>query len=460
MSLGHTANIVLGAIADDFTGATDLANNLVRAGMRTLQVIGVPGETVALDEVDAVVVALKSRTCPADEAIHDSLAALDWLNAQGARQIFFKYCSTFDSTDAGNIGPVADALLERLRATQQERLRATQQPQLNGEQTVMVPAFPINGRTVYQGHLFVGDRLLNDSGMQHHPLNPMQDADLVRVLARQTPYGVGLLPRQTLAEGVAAASARLADLCQAEKRHVICDTLDEQDLAVIAAAVVEMPLVTGGSGLGQALPVEYRKKGWLAPIENAGRLAPASGAALVLSGSCSRATLGQVEDFLGHHDGIALDPLALAESDTPIEDALAFARARLFGDSDAPVLIYASAAPQAVDAAQAKLGAARAGELVERALATLARTLVAEGVGRLLVAGGETSGAVVTALGVGELRIGEQIDPGVPWTQTQIEGREAPLSLALKSGNFGGVDFFTRAFTVLPESSTNREGGA
>ena len=452
MSREQASQIVLGAIADDFTGATDLANNLVRSGMRTLQVIGVPSADVALDDIDAVVVALKSRSCPAADAIRDSLAALDWLQAQGARQIFFKYCSTFDSTDDGNIGPVADALLERLGAAQPE---AQELPQ-----TVMVPAFPINGRTVYQGHLFVGDRLLNDSGMQHHPLNPMRDADLVRVLARQTSHRVGLLNRATLAKGAPAASAHLAELQQAGVRHVICDSLDEADLEVIAAAVVEMPLVTGGSGLGQALPAQYRQKAWLAPVENAGRLAPASGAALVLSGSCSRATLGQVEHFLGRHEGLALDPLALAEGDAPIDDALEFARTRLFGAAKGPVLIYASAAPQAVEAAQATLGAARAGELVERALATIAQTLVAEGVGQLLVAGGETSGAVVSALGVGELRIGEQIDPGVPWTQTQLAGREAPLSLALKSGNFGGVDFFTRAFDVLIEQSNAVEGGA
>ncbi|SHF70403.1 Uncharacterized conserved protein YgbK, DUF1537 family [Modicisalibacter ilicicola DSM 19980] len=434
-------SIVLGAIADDFTGATDLANNLVRAGMRTLQVIGVPQATLDLADIDAVVVALKSRSCPAREAVDDSLAALDWLLERGARQIFFKYCSTFDSTDAGNIGPVADALLERLE----------------GEQTVMVPAFPVNGRTVYQGHLFVGDRLLNDSGMEHHPLNPMTDADLVRVLSRQTPHAVGLLARTTLAEGAEAARARLEALRGQGMRHVICDTLDEDDLEVIAGAVANFSLVTGGSGLGQALPVEYRRLGWLASVENAGRLAPANGAALVLSGSCSRATLSQVEHFLARHDGFALDPLALAESDAQFEQALAFARERLSGgDGSEPVLIYASAAPDKVKAAQQQLGAARAGELVERALARLAQTLVLEGVGRLVVAGGETSGAVVSALGIRELRIGEQIDPGVPWTQTFLEERETPLSLALKSGNFGAVDFFSRAFDALPEASGER----
>ncbi|WP_144980924.1 3-oxo-tetronate kinase [Halomonas sp. C22] len=425
--------LLLGAIADDFTGATDLANNLVRGGMRCLQVIGVPQETVDLRDIDAVVVALKSRSCPVEEAVADSLAALDWLRAQGARQLFFKYCSTFDSTDEGNIGPVADALLEALSAAQ----------------TVMVPAFPVNGRTVYQGHLFVGDRLLNDSGMQHHPLTPMQDADLVRVLSRQTPYAVGLASRQVLANGAEATGAHLSSLAEQGVRHVICDTLDEQDLDVLAEATVSMALVTGGSGLGQALPAQYRAQGWLETITEPGRLAPAAGGALVLSGSCSRATLAQVADFLAKHPdgGFALDPLSLSEGDKQWEQALAFALERL--PLQAPTLIYASADPDKVKAAQAALGVAQAGHLVETALSHLAVTLVNEGVGRLLVAGGETSGAVVSALGITTLRIGEQIDPGVPWTQTPWPGREAPLSLALKSGNFGGVDFFTRAFEVL-----------
>ena len=425
--------IVLGAIADDFTGATDLANNLVRGGMRCLQVIGVPQQKIDLADIDAVVVALKSRSCPVDEAVADSLAALEWLRQQGARQLFFKYCSTFDSTDQGNIGPVADALLEALEA----------------HQTVMVPAFPINGRTVYQGHLFVGDRLLNDSGMQHHPLTPMKDADLVRVLSRQTPHPVGLANRTVLAQGAEATCAHLSALAEQGLRHVVCDSLDEQDLDILAEATVAMPLVTGGSGLGQALPAQYRAQGWLERITKPGRLSPASGGALVLSGSCSRATLAQVADFLAKHPdgGFSLDPLSLSEGDRQWEQALAFALERL--SSNAPVLIYASADPERVKAAQAELGVERAGHLVEEALSQLAVTLVNEGVGRLLVAGGETSGAVVSALGITTLRIGEQIDPGVPWTQVPLAVREAPLSLALKSGNFGGVDFFTRAFEVL-----------
>ncbi|MBT2773898.1 four-carbon acid sugar kinase family protein [Halomonas sp. ISL-60] len=431
--MGIEKRIVLGAIADDFTGATDLANNLVRGGMRCLQVIGVPQQAIDLSDIDAVVVALKSRSCPVDEAVADSLAALTWLREQGARQLFFKYCSTFDSTDQGNIGPVADALLEAL----------------NAQQTVMVPAFPVNGRTVYQGHLFVGDRLLNDSGMQHHPLNPMQDADLVRVLSRQTPYSVGLANRALLAQGADATRTHFSTLAGQGVRHVVCDSLDEQDLDVLAEATVLMPLVTGGSGLGQALPAQYRAQGWLDAITEPGRLSPSSGGTLVLSGSCSRATLAQVADFLAKHPdgGFALEPLSLVEGEQQQQQALAFARQRL--SEHAPVLIYASADPEKVKAAQASLGVERAGYLVETALSQLAVTLVKDGVGRLLVAGGETSGAVVSALGISTLRIGEQIDPGVPWTQAPLAGCETPLSLALKSGNFGGVDFFTRAFEVL-----------
>lgn len=431
--MGMGANIVLGAIADDFTGATDLANNLVRGGMRCLQVIGVPSEEIDFTDIDAVVVALKSRSCPVDEAVADSLAALEWLRLQGARQLFFKYCSTFDSTDKGNIGPVADALLEALGA----------------HQTVMVPAFPINGRTVYQGHLFVGDRLLNDSGMQHHPLNPMQDADLVRVLSRQTRHSVGLANHTVLAQGADATRVHLSALAKQGVRHVVCDSLDEQDLEILAEATVSMPLVTGGSGLGLALPAHYRAQGWLDTINEPGRLSPASGGALVLSGSCSRATLAQVADFLEKHPdgGFALDPLSLAEGKHQQKQALAFAQKRL--SQEAPVLLYASADPEQVKTAQQALGVERAGSLVEEALSQLAVALVGEGIGRLLVAGGETSGAVVSALGITTLRIGEQIDPGVPWTQAPLAGREAPLSLALKSGNFGGFDFFTRAFEAL-----------
>ena len=346
----------------------------------------------------------------------------------------------------GNIGPVADALLEALSATQ----------------TAFVPAFPINGRSVYQGHLFVGDRLLNDSGMQHHPLNPMTDADIVRVLSRQTPHGVGLLDHATLRRGAQEARQRLDELAHQDVRHVVCDSLDEQDLEVLAESLVDHALVTGGSGLAQALPAQYRRKGWLEPINDAAVLTPAQGAAMVLSGSCSRMTLKQVAHFTQQHAAFALDPVKLNASDAHFEAALGFAREQLAATDPKPFLIYASAEPESVKAAQASLGVKQAGELIECALASLASTLVAEGVGRLLVAGGETSGAVVSALDIRELRIGGQIDPGVPWTQAPHPAAgpsqpEAMLSLTLKSGNFGGEDFFTRAFDVLDAMNPREE---
>ena len=420
--------IVLGAIADDFTGATDLANNLVRAGMRTVQVIGVPPADFNTAKADAVVVALKSRSSPVAEAVADSTAALAWLRQAGARQIFFKYCSTFDSTDQGNIGPVADALLEALK----------------DDFAVMVPAFPTNKRTVYQGYLYAGDRLLNESGMEHHPLNPMVDADLVRVLGRQTSGRVGLLDFATLRKGAEAVRDRLVCLRVEGYRYAICDTLEDAQLEEIAAAVSEHPLVTGGSGVAQFLPAEYRRMGWLQPVADAGHLAEIAGPALVVSGSCSQATLGQIAHFSTDHETFAIDPLTLAEGRDQAAEAVDWARGRL---GDKPVLIYASAPPERVREAQERLGVERAGELVEQALARVARELVAAGVRRLVVAGGETSGAVVSALGVKSLRIGHQIDPGVPWTETSVDG--PPLALALKSGNFGGETFFRKAFEVL-----------
>lgn len=421
-------SIVLGAIADDFTGATDLANNLVRAGMRTIQVIGVPDDDFDPGDADAVVVALKSRSCPVGEAVADSKAALIWLRNSGAKQYFFKYCSTFDSTDQGNIGPVADALLESLE----------------DDFAVMCPSFPTNKRTVYQGYLFAGDRLLNESGMENHPLTPMTDADLVRVLGRQTTGKVGLLDFATLQQGSNAAIDKIEELKSAGCRYAICDTLEDSQLEVIAAAIAEHKLVTGGSGIAQALPAEYRRLGWLQEINDAGQLSKISGPELIISGSCSQATLGQIVHFQKQYQSFALDPLTLAQGVDQATEAIEWAQQRL---GDKPLLVYASAPPERVREAQEKLGVEKAGQLVEQALARVAKKLVSAGVRRLIVAGGETSGAVVSALAVRSLRIGHQIDPGVPWTETTVAGEN--IALALKSGNFGGVDFFSRAFEVL-----------
>ncbi|KTT66720.1 membrane protein [Pseudomonas oryzihabitans] len=417
---------LLGCIADDFTGATDLANMLVRGGMRTVQVIGVPAADAELEAADAVVVALKSRTTPAAEAVSESLAALAWLRQRGCRQFFFKYCSTFDSTAEGNIGPVAEALQEALDC----------------DFTLACPAFPETGRTLFRGHLFVQDQLLSESGMQHHPLTPMSDANLVRVLQAQSRGKVGLLRYDQVAQGPEAVRQAIAKLRESGHRLAIADALSDADLHTLGAACAELPLVTGGSGIAQGLPENFRRAGLLQAHDAAALDLPAGGEA-VLAGSASQATNGQVAAWLeANRPARRLDPLALAQGDASIDAALAWAR-----EQGQAVLIYATSPADEVKAIQRELGVARAGELVERALGLIARGLFDSGVRRLVVAGGETSGAVVQALGVRTLRIGAQIDPGVPATLGQVQGE--PLALALKSGNFGSRDFFAKALRQL-----------
>ncbi|MEG3115139.1 3-oxo-tetronate kinase [Salinicola sp. 4072] len=429
-----TSGPILGCIADDFTGATDLASQLVSAGMRTLQTIGIPDAPLEAG-VDAVVVALKSRTIPASEAAKQSIQALDWLREQGCEQFYFKYCSTFDSTPAGNIGPVTEALMDALGT----------------DFTVACPALPANRRSVFNGYLFANGVLLNESGMQDHPLTPMTDANLVRVLGAQTTREIGLIDYATLRQGDAAVTARIEALKADGIGIAICDAIDNEDLFVLACACRDLPLVTAGSGLALGLPANVADR--LNHRQDAARLEPIAGREAVLSGSCSRATLAQIDHAKQHMPSFHLDAQALHDDYASVVDAaLACAEAHFQAHADddgGPVLIYASAAPEEVRQAQQRLGVQEAGELVERALADIASELVSRlGVRRLLVAGGETSGAVVSALGVQGLRIGESIDPGVPWTTTL--GTEAPLALALKSGNFGATDFMTKAWKLMP----------
>ncbi len=430
MNLPSASRLKLGCIADDFTGATDLANNLVRSGMRVVQTIGVPTTPLAAD-VDAVVVALKSRTVPKAEAITQSLAALKWLQAQGAEgrspQIYFKYCSTFDSTPDGNIGPVTEALMDALGC----------------DFTIATPAFPDNGRTVFKGYLFAGNVLLNESGMQNHPLTPMQDANLVRVMQAQTQRQVGLIDYKTVAQGETAIRERISTLRAEGIGVAIVDATSNADLLLLGPALKDMPLVTAGSGVAIGLPANFGLK----PSLQASQLAAASGLQAVVSGSCSVATHAQVKHFKATgRPALVINPASLmnGQSDAVVQQALAWAAPLL---KDGPVLVYSTAEPEAVKQVQAQLGVAEAGALVEHALAAVARGLVDLGVKQLVVAGGETSGACVQALGIAQLQIGPQIDPGVPWCHTpSVAGG---LHIALKSGNFGTEDFFTKAFGAL-----------
>jgi uncharacterized protein YgbK (DUF1537 family) len=419
--------LFLGCIADDFTGATDLANNLVRAGMRVVQTIGVP-EGPLDGEADAVVVALKSRTILASEAVAESLVALAWLQAQGAEQIYFKYCSTFDSTAEGNIGPVTEALMDALGT----------------DFTIACPAFPENGRTVFKGYLFVGDELLHESGMRNHPLTPMKDSNLVRVLQSQTDRKVGLIDYRTLARGTDAVAARIAQLRADGIAMAVLDATSNADLMMVGPALKSLPLVTAGSGIAIGLPQNFG----IHMTAEASALPPAKGLKAIVSGSCSTATNAQVANFIERGGkAFAIDPLRLADGEDLINEALRWARQHLYSGS---ILIYATAPPDSVRAVQARLGVAQAGEMVEHALASIARGLAQAGVSQLVVAGGETSGACVQALDIHSMRIGPQIAPGVPWCYaTTGDAAEGALHIALKSGNFGAVDFFTSAFGVL-----------
>ncbi len=414
---------LLGCIADDFTGATDLAGTLVRAGMRTVQMIGVPGPGKVPADVDAIVIALKSRTVPAADAVAQSLESLEWLRAAGCRQFVFKMCSTFDSTDEGNIGPVSEALLAAL----------------DTDFALVCPAFPRNARQVFKGYLFVGDGLLSESGMEQHPLTPMTDSNLVRVLDRQSRGPVGLLSCDTVRQGAGAVAAACEALRTSGVHLAIADTLGEEDLGVLATAARDHPLVVGASGIATGLAENFRRQDLLGHEAVADQLALPVGKAVVLAGSCSRATREQVARAAAHYPSIQLDPLRLAVNGDAVADVLGQVQEHL---KEGPALIYSTSEPETLQAVQDKLGVTRAAAVIESTMADLARGLVAAGVTRLVVAGGETSGAVVGALGIRRLRIGTEIDPGVPWT---LSLDEPAIGLVLKSGNFGGKDFFLKA---------------
>ena len=423
----------LGCIADDFTGATDLANNLVRSGMRVMQTFGVPSAPLS-SEVDAVVVALKSRTIPAAEAIAQSLAALHWLQAQGAEQIYFKYCSTFDSTPEGNIGPVTEALMDAL----------------NCKFTIATPAFPDNGRTVFKGYLFAGAVLLNESGMQNHPLTPMTDANLVRVMQAQTQRKVGLIDHTVMAKGSQAITEKIQQLQTDGVGVAIVDATSNADLKTLGPALKGMPLVTAGSGVAIGLPANWG----IEASEKAAALPAPSGYQAIVSGSCSLATQGQVAHFIASgQPSWQFKPLSWSTQDVPaqikadVAAALAWAKPLL---AQGPVLVYATTDADTLQKVQAKFGREQAGEWMESALAQVCLGLQALGVKQWVVAGGETSGACVQALNIAQMQIGPQIDPGVPWC---FAPQHAAGHLTLKSGNFGTPDFFTKALKVLAETT-------
>ncbi len=421
--------ILLGAIADDLTGATDLASTLRESGMRVVQTIGLPGDHLALPPVDAIVVALKSRSIEPELAVKQSVDAAAWLRSLGAEKLIFKYCSTFDSTDRGNIGPVADALLDALGA----------------DLTVHCPASPKNGRTVYQGHLFVGSDLLSESGMRHHPITPMTDSNLPRLLRRQARGDVSLVCHDIVSQGTPAIADAIAAARRAGVRHVVVDALSERHLIDIGLATADLSLVSGSSGIGVGIPDSLARQERFTPSRDPGELRRFVGPSAILAGSCSRATLGQIVYFESLPDAASykLDVAALLDGSDPVDEVMAWASRRLGPE---PVLIYASETPENVQATRLRHGGGAA-DRIEATLGRIAVELNRRGVTRFVVAGGETSGAVVHALGIEALVIGPSIDPGVPWTYAT---NAKPLAVALKSGNFGSEDFFAKALAQLP----------
>jgi uncharacterized protein YgbK (DUF1537 family) len=425
--------IVLGCIADDYTGASDLANTLTKNGLRTVQTIGVPDDTLALPEIDAVVVALKIRSIAADEAVAAARAANRWLDARGASHVLYKVCSTFDSTDKGNIGPITDALRADTGST---------------DTTIVTPAFPETARTVYFGNLFVGSVPLNESPLKDHPLNPMHDSNLVRVLARQSRGKVGLVDFNTISRGKDAMRVRLTALAADGYAAAIADAILDSDLEVIGEIAAEAKLSVGASGIGLGLARAMVKAGRVkaSSADFADAMRPVGGAMAAVAGSCSKATLEQIAIAERTMPVRRLDPQRLMDGSAEIEDALAWAGDKL---ANGPVLIASSATPDAVNQLQARYGREASGHAIEQATARIAAELVARGVKRLVLAGGETSGAAVDTLHIPAFLVGPEIAAGVPVLRT-VGRKDGDMLLALKSGNFGGPDFFAKAFGMMP----------
>ncbi len=417
---------MIAAVADDFTGATDVAVAFKNAGLRVGIVFGVPGRSTPSQRYDALVIALKTRTIPAGDAVAQTLRSVRWAREQGYDRFYFKYCSTFDSSPRGNIGPVADALADQFRA----------------EIVVVTPASPRHGRTVYQGHLFVGDQLLSESAMRTHPLTPMTDSNLVRLLSAQTARPVGHVPRRVVGLGAAAISSELESLRTAGVRYAVVDAIDDDDLRHLGLACLPHVLVTGAAGLAAGLASAIGEHGGRA---DAGATAVGDDwrdyrNAAVIAGSCSARTVEQVTVMAASNPSYRLDVTA-----TPDATALAHAALNWFDALASPhraPLFYSSLPADRLREVQTAFGAPVVAALVEDALGQIAQGLVARGVDRLVVAGGETSGSVTTALGVTAGSIGSEAATGVPWI---FVAGERPLALLLKSGNFGDAELLVAA---------------
>jgi len=421
--------LLLGCIADDYTGAGDLANTLVKSGLKTAQLIGQPYCDLDLPEAEALVVALKTRTRPVSAAVEETLSVLKWLQKRGATQFFFKYCSTFDSTTEGNIGPVLDALMESLSC----------------DFTIACPAFPETGRTVYQGHLFVDNRLLSNSPMRNHPLTPMTESNLVCLLGSQTRQEVDLIPTAIVEKGSESIKTAMSELKDSGVRIAIVDALNDNHLMNIGAACKGMKLITGSSGPAMGLAKNFLTQFDIKLSKPASTIPCVKGPEAVIAGSCSQITLAQIEKMSRSHPVFRFNAIDIVENRVTTNQILDWAHPYLLAKK--AFLVAASASPEIILEAQKRLGRIESGELVEKTLSEVTCLLVENGLRRLIVAGGETSGAVVQALGIEGMQIGHEIAPGIPCMVTL--GKD-PIALTLKSGNFGSEDFFLNALRAMP----------
>lgn len=416
----------LGCIADDFTGATDLASMLARSGVNVSLRIGVPLSTPE-NTAEIEVIALKTRSISASKAIEESLSALKWLKEAGAKKYFFKYCSTFDSTREGNIGPVSEALMNELKV----------------DQTIYCPAFPENGRSIYMGNLFVGQKLLSESSMKDHPLTPMNDSNLMRLLSAQVSRRVGLADRIVVNSGVNSLKEKLISLKENDVPHVIVDAVADTDLDTIASACQDMDFITGGSALAMPLAEFYKASGKISANDNSFMNKKLNTGSIILSGSCSEMTIIQVKNFIQRGAAaFQLDPIDLAENG--VKKVLDWLSSQDFTKN---IIIYATSDPDTVKKVQAELGVDMAGKIVEQGLSECAIAARELGIKNFIIAGGETSGAITKALNVRQLDIGIEIAPGVPWTFSGKRNNQ--IALSLKSGNFGSEEFFTEALSKL-----------
>ena len=416
----------LGCIADDFTGATDLASMLARSGVNVSLRIGVPLSTPE-NTAEIEVIALKTRSISASKAIEESLSALKWLKEAGAKKYFFKYCSTFDSTAEGNIGPVSEALMNELKV----------------DQTIYCPAFPENGRSIYMGNLFVGQKLLSESSMKDHPLTPMNDSNLMRLLSAQVSRRVGLADQIVVNSGVNSLKEKLISLKENDVPHVIVDAVADTDLDTIASACQDMDFITGGSALAMPLAEFYKASGKISANDNSFMNKKLNTGSIILSGSCSEMTIIQVKNFIQRGAAaFQLDPIDLAENG--VKKVLDWLSSQDFTKN---TIIYATSDPDTVKKVQAELGVDMAGKIVEQGLSECAIAARELGIKNFIIAGGETSGAITKALNVRQLDIGIEIAPGVPWTFSGKRNNQ--IALSLKSGNFGSEEFFTEALNKL-----------